>query len=342
MIQADKAYGEGTTAAADAVERYGIALEQFNALRETVDKETDTSAEDRTAAMARMYGDMDKMSRQSYQAQKILLDQQVTDYQEKKIDQLAIDAWYKEQKTKLDIEAGRSSGNVADGFYAAGLQIEREQLNWSERSYDIAMSTRDIWRAGLMEMARDWENMGEIAMDVLEQIYWKALETAIVTPAADASAAVLTKGIGLLMGARGGGTTTGNNTMTNGSGKSVDFGDEMFANGGIMTSHGRLPLRGYGRGGVATEPQVAVIAEGGRNEAYVPLDDGRSIPVTVSGGAGGGNVQVQVFHVGDGRGKVTTEEKQVDGQRVISVFMHDSQHGGMTAREMKRHARRAQ
>jgi hypothetical protein len=135
----------------------------------------------------------------------------------------------------------------------------------------------------------------------------------------------------------GGGTAT---NWGNGSGASVDYGAEMFANGGIMGPHGRLPLRAYGRGGVATEPQVAVIAEGGLNEAYVPLQDGRSIPVTVTGG-GGGDALVQVFHVGDGRGKVTTEQTQIDGQQVVSVFMHDSQHGGVTAREMKRHARRA-
>ena len=190
MVQADKAYGEGTTAAADAVERYGIALEKFSALRASVDKKADTTAADRADAMARMYGDMDKMSRQSYAAEKMLLDQQVEDYRQMGIDKLAIDAWYKEQRTKLDIEGGRSSGNIADGFMAAGLQIEREQLNWSERAYETAMATRDIWRSGLMDMARDWENMGETAMDVLEQMYWKSLEVAIVNPAADKSAAL--------------------------------------------------------------------------------------------------------------------------------------------------------
>ncbi|WP_394536957.1 phage tail length tape measure family protein [Methylorubrum rhodesianum] len=54
-----------------------------------------------------------------------------------------------------------------------------------------------------------------------------------------------------------------------------------FANGGIMTPGGPVPLRAYSRGGVAHSPQFALHGEGGMPEAYVPLPDGRSIPVTV-------------------------------------------------------------
>ena len=57
-----------------------------------------------------------------------------------------------------------------------------------------------------------------------------------------------------------------------------------FANGGIMTKFGSLPLNKYANGGVATTPQVAIFGEGRMNEAYVPLPDGRTIPVTMTGG----------------------------------------------------------
>lgn len=70
----------------------------------------------------------------------------------------------------------------------------------------------------------------------------------------------------------GGGTDTG------------AVSNELFANGGIMTSMGRMELRKYANGGVANRPQVAIYGEGSMNEAYVPLPDGRSIPVTLSGG----------------------------------------------------------
>lgn len=57
-----------------------------------------------------------------------------------------------------------------------------------------------------------------------------------------------------------------------------------FANGGIMTDHGELALRKYANGGIADRPQLAMYGEGDMAEAFVPLPDGRSIPVTLSGG----------------------------------------------------------
>lgn len=74
-----------------------------------------------------------------------------------------------------------------------------------------------------------------------------------------------------------------------------------FADGGVMTSDGPLPLRGYATGGIASSPQVAVFGEGSKPEAYVPLPDGRTIPVTMSGGTGGGdvfNISVNVSDAG--------------------------------------------
>lgn len=52
------------------------------------------------------------------------------------------------------------------------------------------------------------------------------------------------------------------------------------ANGGIVTSRGEIDLRKYARGGIARSPQLALFGEGSMPEAYVPLPDGRSIPVS--------------------------------------------------------------
>ncbi|WP_193184150.1 hypothetical protein [Nisaea sediminum] len=49
-----------------------------------------------------------------------------------------------------------------------------------------------------------------------------------------------------------------------------------FAGGGIMTAGGPAS------GGIALEPSVAIFGEGSLPEAYVPLPDGRTIPVTLS------------------------------------------------------------
>jgi hypothetical protein len=59
-----------------------------------------------------------------------------------------------------------------------------------------------------------------------------------------------------------------------------------FAEGGVMTSMGAMPLRRYDAGGIADSPQLAMFGEGSMNEAYVPLPDGRRIPVQMSGQSG--------------------------------------------------------
>jgi hypothetical protein len=68
------------------------------------------------------------------------------------------------------------------------------------------------------------------------------------------------------------------------------------ANGGIMTSMGALPLNAYSSGGIATSPQMALFGEGRTPEAYVPLPDGRTIPVSIKGGAAAGEVTVNVYN----------------------------------------------
>lgn len=84
----------------------------------------------------------------------------------------------------------------------------------------------------------------------------------------------------------------------------------LLANGGIMTDGGLMPLKKYAAGGIARSPQVAIYGEGKMPEAYVPLPDGRTIPVTMKGGSGGDtNVSVQV--------NLTTgqQSSQFDGKR---------------------------
>ena len=65
-----------------------------------------------------------------------------------------------------------------------------------------------------------------------------------------------------------------------------------FADGGVMTSRGPLALRRYASGGVANSPQLAMYGEGSRPEAYVPLADGRTIPVSMKGGGGGPQISM--------------------------------------------------
>ena len=54
-----------------------------------------------------------------------------------------------------------------------------------------------------------------------------------------------------------------------------------------MTRSGPAPLKKYASGGIANSPQLAMFGEGSTPEAYVPLPDGRRIPVAMQGGNGG-------------------------------------------------------
>ena len=78
-----------------------------------------------------------------------------------------------------------------------------------------------------------------------------------------------------------------------------------FKTGGVMSSSGPMPLHRYASGGIANSPQLAMFGEGRKPEAYVPLPDGRSIPVTMS--SNGGNVNnISVNVAVDNKGNAQT------------------------------------
>jgi uncharacterized protein YukE len=62
----------------------------------------------------------------------------------------------------------------------------------------------------------------------------------------------------------------------------------------LGSAYASLGVKRYARGGIANSPQLAVFGEGSMPEAYVPLPDGRSIPVTMQGGGGDVIVNVSV------------------------------------------------
>ncbi|HHG0379131.1 TPA: tape measure protein [Escherichia coli] len=97
---------------------------------------------------------------------------------------------------------------------------------------------------------------------------------------------------GLMSGSSGSTSWFNNLTSSAADGTNGIPAIPKFANGGIFGKDGVIPLRAYQKGGIANSPQLALFGEGDMNEAYVPLPDGRTIPVTLStdGMSGGGNV----------------------------------------------------
>ena len=88
---------------------------------------------------------------------------------------------------------------------------------------------------------------------------------------------------------------------------------------GAVWSGGFTPIMAFARGGVATRPTIGLIGEAGQNEAIVPLPDGRSIPVTLSGSGVGVSVTVNVVNnAGVG---VETQRRETDDGSVIDIIL---------------------
>ena len=110
---------------------------------------------------------------------------------------------------------------------------------------------------------------------------------------------------------------------------------DLFAMGGIMSNDGAFPLKKYARGGVANSPQLAMFGEGSTPEAYVPLPDGRTIPVTMkNGGKGVGNVVVNVDATGssaEGDSQQANRLGEAIGVAVRQELIKQQRPGGLLA-----------
>lgn len=85
--------------------------------------------------------------------------------------------------------------------------------------------------------------------------------------------------------------------------------------GNIVGPAGIMPLHKFATGGIATGPQLAMFGEGSGNEAFVPLPDNRTIPVTLTGANNSGitmgdtSISVNVSVQKDGTTDVKTDAK---------------------------------
>jgi tape measure domain-containing protein len=108
-------------------------------------------------------------------------------------------------------------------------------------------------------------------------------------------AGVATQASGFFNSGGGSGSTPGSNATAS------EWGGfyEGFATGGIMTNRGSLALRKHSEYGISNGPKMSLHGEAGP-EAFVPLPDGRRIPVNISGmeskNSPSGNTQVNVIN----------------------------------------------
>jgi len=135
-------------------------------------------------------------------------------------------------------------------------------------------------------------NFRDFAISILEATSRMIIQQLVLKQIMQAIGAIGGGGGGLLAG--GGGGFTQFNASSVGFNPAAFSGTAFFANGGIMTGDGPMPLKKYASGGIASSPQLAMFGEGSRPEAFVPLPDGRRIPVAMQGGGSSTTVNVSV------------------------------------------------
>jgi len=111
-------------------------------------------------------------------------------------------------------------------------------------------------------------------------------------------------------------------------------GQYQFANGGIAPGG----FRAFANGGIVTGPTLGLVGEGRYNEAVIPLPDGKSVPVQLSGGDGGNqinsNITVNVSN-GQAQSNATGSNSSELGRKiegaVKQVIVGELRPGGLLA-----------
>jgi len=120
---------------------------------------------------------------------------------------------------------------------------------------------------------------------------------------------------------------------TDAAGWGASFGTSLqFANGGIAPGG----FQAFANGGIVTGPTLGLVGEGRYNEAVIPLPDGRSVPVELSGG--GSSSPTVIVNV-DAKGSQVEGNEQNANQlgRAISAavqteLIKQQRPGGLLAR----------
>jgi|GEM_PF-2289146 len=200
---------------------------------------------------------------------------------------------------------------------------------------DWAGMWQDSSNMAIDEMVR-FAKSGKLSMTglidhVLEQLLRIQLQKSMVTPLSNLLDAGVNAAVGYYTGGMGGAQSytgsfganlgTGSQTQSYGGNFGSYLKTTASAMGNIMTEWGPAKLNKYAKGGIAKSPQISVFGEGATPEAYVPLPDGRSIPVTMSGG-GQGTPNVQ-FNLINQSGQEVSAEQQGGGRFDGETFVLD-------------------
>jgi len=204
--------------------------------------------------------------------------------------------WYVAQQKRIARETEHPVMKLARDWEQATERMKKAQASWID---DMSKRLTDFVMTGKFDF-------NDFANAVIEDIIRIRMQEA------------MSKIIGGILGGFGGFSLSGMDGVNFGSQQDMMLAAQNFANGGIMTPWGTAQLKQYATGGIATSPQVSVFGEGDTPEAYVPLPDGRTIPVTMNG-EGGGATSVQVNVINQSGQNVDAKQGQprFDGEKMV-------------------------
>ena len=236
-------------------------------------------------------------------------DGEITQQQEKQIKNLEIEAGIFDEKAAREIQKEQFIAQLKKN----NNELTQEQLERIDKAFEAINKKTS-------ESQQLFKAIGETVMSSLSDAFMSLFDQAKSLRDVLSDTLRMTAKLFLEFGIRAGF-------------KSIFPG--MFAMGGIMSNDGAFPLKKYARGGVANSPQLAMFGEGSTPEAYVPLPDGRSIPVTMkNGGNGMGSVVVNVDATGssvEGNNEQANRLGEAVGVAVRQELIRQKRPGGLLA-----------
>ncbi len=201
----------------------------------------DPDIQERKQAQAQIYEGLMRQTG-AFQAHKDLLDDQRVILESILGDNEQLALWYQRQIDLLTIEVGKY-GDIAEQLQAASLQIKIEAEQAGGPWYQFAMEMPRMMENGFMQMAKDAENWKDHMVNMIEEVYWEFVRLQFVQPLAQGLSSGFSAGASAIGSAilNPGGTTAANATMAK-----------------------------YAEGGIAWNPQIAMVAEKGP-ELITPL-----------------------------------------------------------------------
>jgi lambda family phage tail tape measure protein len=237
-----------------------------------LDRVTRTYTATLSALQAQLAGINQQEKPKEYEAKLIRINQETAAYKEQIAAQEALNKAQNDERNVFSFDKSAKAG--IDGYIESIGTLNGATSNLVQSGFGgISAALKELQSTGSTDFRKFALGLISDMQDIITQQF-------IV-----ASLAKLLRG--LLGGGGGGFSFSGAGPVQFPGGGGTDFvgamnTPDLFANGGVMTSSGPLRLQTYARGGIADRPQLALFGEGSRPEAFVPLPDGRRIPVALS------------------------------------------------------------